>query len=58
MVSKRVVHRISGQRGTLESQGIWYSSVRFDGEQGASWVANDSLRPIITHTEQETANGC
>lgn len=39
----RVEHRVSGQLGTLVSSGIWYSTVKFDGEEGTSWVANDSL---------------
>ena len=39
----RVKHRTSGQLGTRTSKGVWYSTVRFDGENGTSWVANDSL---------------
>jgi hypothetical protein len=38
-----VEHRTSGQRGTLVSRGVWYSAVKFDGEDGTSWVANDSI---------------
>lgn len=42
----RVQHRISGQQGVLVSRGIWYAAVKFDGEDGTSWVANDSIREI------------
>lgn len=52
----RVKHRISGQEGVLLSRGAWYSSVRFDGEDGASWVANDSVRTIITALDRKAAN--
>ena len=45
-ITNRVEHRISGQRGTLISRGVWYSAVKFDGEDGGSWVANDSLQKL------------
>jgi hypothetical protein len=42
----RVEHRVSGQIGTRTSEGIWYSAVRFDGEDCTSWVANESVREL------------
>lgn len=42
----RVEHKVSRQRGIVTARGIWYSSVRFDGENATSWIANDSLRVI------------
>ena len=43
----RIEHKISHQQGTLKSQGIWYSAVKFDGEDHTSWVANDSLHSPV-----------
>lgn len=42
----RVKHRVSGQTGTLISKGIWYSAVKFDGEDSTSCVSNDSLAKL------------
>ncbi len=39
----RIRHRISGQHGVLVSRGIWYAAVKFDGEDGTSCVAVDSV---------------
>lgn len=40
----RVTHRVSGQRGTLVSHGIWYAAVLFDGDTYPSTVAVDSMK--------------
>jgi hypothetical protein len=45
-INRRVQHRVSSQLGTLLSTGLWYSAVRFDGEDATSWVANDSIERI------------
>lgn len=42
----RVEHKTSGQQGRLLSRGIWYCNVKFDGEDGSSWIANDSIREL------------
>lgn len=44
--SMRVQHRTSGQQGILVSRDIWYAVVKFDGEDGATWVASDSIREL------------